>query len=280
MRPCVDPVSERLSYTRLAEANLAQFHALCLDPHVRRFLLDGDEVDEGWVRGALGASEALFASQQVGLWLLGCGPTVVGFAGFFVFESLGPEPQLLYALTQAHSGMGYATEAGQACVALAERLGWTAIHAAVDEPNTASVRVLRKLGFDQSHTCPGGFGRTLCFVRHRRQTDAPGLGTTLPLTAVEGSAQRETFESLVSREGVRLERIVSTGQSTPPGVWYEQDEHEWVLVMEGAARLEFGDGTTRELSAGDALLLPARCKHRVDWTDPGASTVWLAVFFR
>jgi len=25
--------------------------------------------------------------------------------------------------------------------------------------------------------------------------------------------------------------------------------------------------------------LPAKCRHRVDWTDPDEPTVWLAVFY-
>jgi cupin 2 domain-containing protein len=77
---------------------------------------------------------------------------------------------------------------------------------------------------------------------------------------------------------VRIERIVSTGQASPPGFWYDQDEHEWVVVMRGAARLRMEDGCV-DLKPGDSLLIPAHQKHRVEWTSPDEPTVWLAVFY-
>ena len=77
---------------------------------------------------------------------------------------------------------------------------------------------------------------------------------------------------------VRVERIVSTGQSSPPDFWYDQDEDEWVVLLSGAARLAYPDGCHQDLTVGDWVFLPAHCRHRVDWTDPGQPTVWLAVF--
>lgn len=90
-------------------------------------------------------------------------------------------------------------------------------------------------------------------------------------------APDEAFEALLQRPGVTLERIVSRGQTTPEGEWYDQDRDEWVLLLAGAARLLVeGEGET-ELGPGDALLLPAHCRHRVTWTDPAQPTVWLAL---
>ena len=88
----------------------------------------------------------------------------------------------------------------------------------------------------------------------------------------------EQFCPLWERPGVRVERIVSRGHTTPPGEWYDQPADEWVVVLAGAARLAVeGQPGEIDLSAGDWVLLPARLRHRVAWTDPNRDTVWLAV---
>jgi cupin 2 domain-containing protein len=78
--------------------------------------------------------------------------------------------------------------------------------------------------------------------------------------------------------GVRVERIVSLGYRSPDGFWYDQPEDEWVMVLKGAARLEFEDHVL-EMEAGDWITIPAHQKHRVAWTTPAEPKVWLAVFF-
>ncbi|MBK5199564.1 MAG: cupin domain-containing protein [Methyloceanibacter sp.] len=83
---------------------------------------------------------------------------------------------------------------------------------------------------------------------------------------------------LLERPGVRIERIVSTGQVTPDGQWYDQVADEWVLVVAGAARLRIeGEDEDRELGEGDWIVLPAHCRHRVTWTREEPPTVWLAI---
>ncbi|MBW3541551.1 MAG: cupin domain-containing protein [Planctomycetes bacterium] len=90
----------------------------------------------------------------------------------------------------------------------------------------------------------------------------------------------ELFEPLLAGARFRLERIVSTGQATPPGEWYDQPTPEWVLLLSGAARLQFeGEPVEFELRPGDALVIPARCRHRVEWTPLDEETVWLALQF-
>jgi cupin 2 domain-containing protein len=79
-------------------------------------------------------------------------------------------------------------------------------------------------------------------------------------------------------QGVRIERIVSTGHNSPEGFWYDQPEHEWVMVLQGAARLQFEDRVL-EMLPGDWISIPAHQKHRVEWTSPDEPTVWLAVFY-
>ena len=91
----------------------------------------------------------------------------------------------------------------------------------------------------------------------------------------------ELTDRLVDGTSVRIERIVSQGQSSPQDFWYDQDETEWVIVLRGAARLQFeGDIISLEMRAGDFVEIPAHQKHRVQWTNPDEVTIWLAVFYR
>jgi cupin 2 domain-containing protein len=103
----------------------------------------------------------------------------------------------------------------------------------------------------------------------------PNLFANLPRTL---SAER--FDILLSSGRVRLERIVSTGHATPPGRWDDQDTDEWVVVLRGSAGLRFeGDDQVLGLREGDHLIIPAHRRHRVEWTDPGQPTVWLALHY-
>jgi cupin 2 domain-containing protein len=91
----------------------------------------------------------------------------------------------------------------------------------------------------------------------------------------------ELVETLCHAEAVRIERIVSRGQASPPGFWYNQGWHEFILLVKGRARLDFADGTPpTALEAGDWLDIRAHTKHRVEWTDPEQDTIWLAVHYR
>lgn len=96
---------------------------------------------------------------------------------------------------------------------------------------------------------------------------------------IPASLPKELVTVLAESTHVRIERIVSLGHASPEGFWYDQDEHEWVVVLEGAAKLEFADETI-ELAVGDWVNIPAHRKHRVAWTTPGGPTIWLAVFYR
>jgi cupin 2 domain-containing protein len=88
----------------------------------------------------------------------------------------------------------------------------------------------------------------------------------------------EIFETLVARSGLRIERVVSTGQSTPEGEWYDQAQDEFVLLVAGAAKLRIESETDdRALAEGDWVFLPAHCRHRVTWTREDPPTVWLAI---
>lgn len=88
----------------------------------------------------------------------------------------------------------------------------------------------------------------------------------------------ERFERLHAGAGVRIERIVSTGQCSPPGFWYDQPDDEWVVLLSGAAQLRLADEEApRALRPGDWVFIPAHARHRVEATDPEQVSVWLAV---
>ena len=88
----------------------------------------------------------------------------------------------------------------------------------------------------------------------------------------------EEITALVEAGGLRIERIISHGHASPEGFWYDQDQHEWVMVVKGAARLRF-ENETLGLKPGDFVDIPAHKKHRVEWTTPDEPTVWLAVYY-
>ena len=96
----------------------------------------------------------------------------------------------------------------------------------------------------------------------------------------DGRLPDETFETLADGPGLRIELIVSTGQTTPEGEWLDQEQSEWVVLLRGSARLIIeGEAKQRRLEAGDWLKLPAHCRHRVTWTSEDEPAVWLAVHF-
>lgn len=91
---------------------------------------------------------------------------------------------------------------------------------------------------------------------------------------------QEFFTQLLDAPGLRIERIVSWGQCSQQDFWYDQDQHEWVLLIEGSAAVLFeGDAEAVELRPGSFLQIPAHRRHRVVRTDPACRSVWLAVHF-
>lgn len=88
----------------------------------------------------------------------------------------------------------------------------------------------------------------------------------------------ELVQTLLEAASVRIERIVSHGHASAADFWYDQPQHEWVILLTGAARLRFEEAVL-ELKPGDFVNIPAHRKHRVDWTTPHEPTVWLAVHY-
>jgi cupin 2 domain-containing protein len=113
----------------------------------------------------------------------------------------------------------------------------------------------------------------------------PENGHTPPLANLfaglpAAPAAAEQFAELLARPGLRIERIVSTGQSSPPDFWYDQAEGEWVLILQGEAKLRFADEVTaRHLKTGDFVDIAPHRQHRIVWTPADQTTLWLVVFY-
>ncbi|MFQ5606064.1 MAG: cupin domain-containing protein [bacterium] len=90
----------------------------------------------------------------------------------------------------------------------------------------------------------------------------------------------EIFEDLLVNDNLKIERILSLGQATPQDTWFDQDRDEWVVLLQGRARLKFvGESISVDMRPGDYLFIPAHKKHRVEWTDPQKVSIWLALHF-
>lgn len=89
----------------------------------------------------------------------------------------------------------------------------------------------------------------------------------------------ELFETLLEHDDVRIQRIVSHGHASPEGFWYDQDRHEWVLLLTGRARLLVEGQESVLLQPGDVINIAAHRRHRVEWTTPDEPTVWLAIHY-
>ena len=167
--------SERLNYQPVTLATLADFHSLVQDDHVRRYLMDGQLFPREWSEQRVRDSISLFDRRGVGLWLAyeNKSGELAGFCGVLEVASMHPEPQLVYALFERFTGIGYATEMAVASIAEAYRHpGFSTIVAGVDEVNVASVHVLEKLGFRRVATHPGRFGNTLLLLLEVSHADS------------------------------------------------------------------------------------------------------------
>lgn len=89
----------------------------------------------------------------------------------------------------------------------------------------------------------------------------------------------EVVTELLTHSGARIERIVSTGQATPPDTPYDQDHDEWLLLLAGAAGLWIEGENDITLRPGDCLMIRAHRRHRVTWTAADQPTIWLAIHF-
>ncbi len=97
---------------------------------------------------------------------------------------------------------------------------------------------------------------------------------------IPSNLSKEILDEIISTDKIRIERIISKGQTSPENFWYDQEENEWVIVIKGKAKLKIIDEDKLiELNEGDYINIPSHKKHRVEWTDPESETIWLAVFY-
>lgn len=96
------------------------------------------------------------------------------------------------------------------------------------------------------------------------------------LSDIPDASKEEVFETIVKNENIKIERIVSSGQTTPSDYWYDQTKDEFVLVIDGEAKIKYDDGTIFDLKKGSSLYIKAKQKHQVIYT--ADKTIWLAIF--
>ncbi len=90
----------------------------------------------------------------------------------------------------------------------------------------------------------------------------------------------EFFETLISGNNFKVERIVSYGHTTPENEIYDQEQDEWVILLKGKAIIDFYDpDQSVELKEGDHIFIPAHRQHRVIFSDNSKQTIWLAIHF-
>jgi len=98
-------------------------------------------------------------------------------------------------------------------------------------------------------------------------------------SAIPKDLDVEVLEQLVKSENITIERIISKGHKSPETGWYNQNQNEWVIVLQGKAIISFEEESAITLESGDYVNIKPHQKHKVIWTDPSIETIWLAVFY-
>ncbi len=100
-------------------------------------------------------------------------------------------------------------------------------------------------------------------------------------SGINYQSSEEIFETIIKTNQFKIERIISSGQSTDKRKWYDQDVDEWVILLKGSAGLLFENNTEEIImKPGDYVNIPAHQKHRIEWTDSNEETIWLAVHYQ
>ena len=89
----------------------------------------------------------------------------------------------------------------------------------------------------------------------------------------------ELFTTILEKDSLKLQRIVSEAHTTPEGEWYDQTDNEWFILLQGAAIISFEDKEEVKLEVGDYLNIPAHKRHRVSWTSEEEKTIWLVMHY-
>ena len=105
------------------------------------------------------------------------------------------------------------------------------------------------------------------------------MKTSNIFTNIPKQMSGEIFENIISKDNIKIQRIVSKGDTTPKDEWYNQEDDEWVIIMQGEAVLSFENQKNIKLKAGEYINIPAYTKHRVSWTIETQETIWLAIHY-
>jgi cupin 2 domain-containing protein len=105
------------------------------------------------------------------------------------------------------------------------------------------------------------------------------MNTVFDITDIDFSVDEEITDLLISSDDIRIERIISFGQITAPDCWYDQTQNEFVLLLQGEARIVFEDGKEIHLTKGNYIEIPAHLRHRVSYTSDNPVCIWITVFF-
>jgi len=101
------------------------------------------------------------------------------------------------------------------------------------------------------------------------------------LSELPKKSHQEIFETLTENSNIKIERIISTGQSTSENEWYDQKQSEWIMLLKGNATLRFkNEEQLIVLTEGDYVNIPAHTQHRVESTSSDTQTIWLAIHYR
>lgn len=130
--------------------DLEAIHALWTNDRIRYFLFDDRVISSDEARLFIQDSLTNFEQYGYGLWLIHLrhNHSLIGFAG--CLQSENETPSLIYGIHPDYWNEGYATEAASTILRYVSSLEFTRIVADVDEPNVASIRVLKKLGMRQT----------------------------------------------------------------------------------------------------------------------------------
>ena len=107
------------------------------------------------------------------------------------------------------------------------------------------------------------------------KTDIGNLFESIP-----ESIQDEVVTEFARTKHVKIARIVSPCLMPPTSDWYDQSENEWVIVLEGEAKIVFDNNEEIHLKAGGYVDIPAHKRHKVTWTSPHTQTIWLAIHYQ
>ena len=149
--------SERLVLSPLSTADREPLLGLFSKEPVNRYLLDGRVPEADWVAEVVADSQADFLRRGLGFWTArrreqptGDAPGWCGLVGYRDFHD-PPVEELVYALDPGAWGVGLASEMVAVVIEYAFEVGRDRVRASVDLPNEGSLRLLRRLGFRQTH---------------------------------------------------------------------------------------------------------------------------------